>query len=231
MPGMLSEGIEEQQPPAQAPAPAAAPPAQAPPSSGPDPEIPPAGETPAIGSPGPEHSAGPLPPFEQLRDEAIKLVYGDRFDQLIGMFQKNGPDKFARSVAITVNTAISELEKKHGVIPPEEATKVGMSIYMRILEDMLGGEDPPVPDVPMEQIQETLPAILIMYQQYHPDVTKEDLQAVIIDATKKIAESDGKPNDIPEAEGIMPEGGQLSKGTDQAPDGAKPKPVEDEGGY
>ena len=81
-----------------------------PPSSGPS-ATPPAGNPGAGNSPIGEAQGSEQPQQPQdtqaLKDQAIQLVYGERFDQLIQMFQKNGPDKFARSMAIAVNTAIS----------------------------------------------------------------------------------------------------------------------------
>jgi hypothetical protein len=163
MPGMLSEAT------------------QAPPSSGPVSQTPPptdpgAGNSPSGGAAGPGQPEGSQD-FETMRDEAIQLVYGERFDQLIKMFETNGAEKFPRSMGIAINTAISELEKKHGVVGPEMAAKIGSDLMVKLLEDIVA--EKVVPDVTLEQIQDVLPAALVMYADSHPNVSKEDVQAVM----------------------------------------------------
>lgn len=164
MPGMLSENTTSSGPTAPTP-PVTSPGAGAPPRDA---------------APGPEQ---PAPDVGALRDEAVKLVYGERFDKLIEMFQTNGPDKFARSMAIAVNTAISELEKRHGPLGPEMAAEVGSALFAMLLEDTLvrPKEDMKavVEGVSAEQLQQVMPAILVMYADAHPDVSKEDVQAVM----------------------------------------------------
>lgn len=197
MPGMLEQGMAQQQPPP----PSSGPPAQTPP--------PPTPQGEPGGAPGSGLSAQGAPPqrpatqeeFESLRDQAIQLVYGDRFDQLVAMFQKNGPEKFARSMAIAVNTPITELEKQ-GPIDHVTATKVGMAIYMRLLEDMIAGGV--VEGVTAEQVSESLPAILVMYADSHPEVTKEDIQGVVIAAQKGVVKQQAPADDSDPAAGIMP---------------------------
>ena len=208
MAGMMTEALQGQQQPSPGPGmqtPPAGPPAG---SAGPTPGQPeqmPPEEQAADGS---EQQSKNRPThkstveYPQLQDEAIQIVYGDRFDQLIQMFQKNGPDKFARSVAITVNTAIDELEKRHGLIGPENSAKVGMAIYVRILEDMLTGDNPVLSDVPMQQIQETLPATLYMYQESRQDVSKEDMQNVMI----RVMEAGDPDMEQPDISGVVPGG-------------------------
>lgn len=171
MAGMLSEETQPSSGPASPP-PAASPGAGAPPSGG------------ASGS---EHPAAPdtgaPADVEALKAQAIQLVYGERFDQLIEMFQTNGPDNFARSMAVAVNTAISELEKGGAAVPPEAAAEVGADLFAKLLEDMLikpkEGMAAVVEGVTAEQLQEVMPAILVMYSDSHPEVAKQDIQAVM----------------------------------------------------
>lgn len=182
MPGMLSE--------AQAPA---APPA--PQSSGPVSQTPPLADPGAGNSPGEGAAGSGQPPelggeeFQKLRDEAIQLVYGDRFDQLIKMFQTNGAEKFPRSMAITINTAITELESKNGPIDPAMAAEIGMDLMIKLLEDIVAGGV--VPDVTLEQVKEVLPAMLVMYADSHPDVSKQDVQQVMRDVQAGLPQGGG----------------------------------------
>lgn len=189
MPGMLQEGANQQMPPQ----PGQMPPEQAQPSSGPTTQtpsaLPPQSGAPG-GAPGPERPEQaapqePTPPgdFKKLRDKAIQLVYGDRFDQLIKMFQSNGPEKFARSMAVAVNTPITALEKE-GPIDYEMATKIGLAIYMRLLEDMIGSGV--VANVTANQVSESLPAVLLMYADTHPEVSPEDIRNVVVEAQKGV---------------------------------------------
>lgn len=144
-------------------------------SSGPVPQTPPTGPTPASGAAGPGHP--------ELTDEAIKLIYDERFDKMVEMFEKNGPEKFARSMAIAVNTVIDELEKRHGELGPEVAAEVGGQLFEHILTDMLTGGvsgQPLIEGVPEEQIAEALPAVLYMYQESRPNISKEDMQQVLM---------------------------------------------------
>ncbi len=209
MPGMLEQGMAPQQP---APQPSSGPPvAQTPPSP------PPQGDV--GGAPGPGHmppeapqaspqaapqEQAPQEEFEKMRDQAIKLVYGDRFDQLIEMFRTNGPEKFARSMAVAVNTPINVLEKE-GPIDPVTATKIGMAIYMRLLEDMIGGGV--VEGVTAKQVEETLPAILMMYADSHPGVSKEDIQKVVMNSQKGVLKNEAPTETGDPAAGIMPGSG------------------------
>jgi len=160
MPGMLSQAQNQ------------------PPSSGPDPQTPPPA-SPGAGLPPSGGATGPGQPqdVQALKDQAIQLVYGERFDQLIKMFQTNGPEKFPRSMAVAVNTAITEMEKKNGPIDPASAAEVGMDLMMKLLEDIIAGGV--VPDTPLEKVQEAFPAILVMYQDSHPEVSKEDIQSLV----------------------------------------------------
>jgi hypothetical protein len=189
MPGMLTEGM----PPGQ-------------PSSGPVPQPPPLADPGAGSSPGESAPGSGQPPggqdFETLRDEAIQLVYGDRFDQLIKMFQNNGAEKFPRSMGIAINTAISELEKTHGDIGPEMAARVGMDLMVKLLEDTVAGGV--VPGVTQEQISEVLPAALMMYGDSHPNVAKEDLQAVMQEVQGGLAQAKGAAG-APQSPGSAPQ--------------------------
>jgi len=173
------------------------------PSSGPSATPPPAGSPRAGGSPTSEAQGSEQPQQPQdiqaLKDQAIQLVYGERFDQLIKMFQSNGPDKFARSMAIAVNTAISSLEQQSGDIGPEAAAEVGGDLFGKLLEDMLvkpkEGMSAVVEGVSGEQLQEVMPAILVMYADAHPNVSKTDIQAVMaeVDSGVKAARGGGEP--------------------------------------
>jgi len=204
---MLDQGTAPQ----QRPQPSSGPIAQTPP--------PPLPQGNSGGAPGPGHPAQGAPPqaappqaaprqepasqesFEKMRDQAIQLVYGERFDQLIKMFQNNGPDKFARSMAVAVNTPITELEKQEPMAY-ETAIKIGLAIYIRLLEDMLSGGV--VKGVTAEQISETLPAILIMYADSHPEVTKEDLQKVVMITQQGMQDGAGEDAEDVDIKGILP---------------------------
>ena len=176
MAGMLTEGVS-----------------QAPPSSGPAPQSPPpadpsAGISPSGGAPGSGQPPGEQD-FEKLRDEAVQLVYGERFDQLIKMFETNGAEKFPRSMGIAINTAISEVEKKNGDIGPEMAARIGMDLMLKLLEDMI--TKGVVPDVTGQQINEVMPAAMVMYADSHPNVSKEDVQAVMKEVQGGLQQSKG----------------------------------------
>jgi hypothetical protein len=121
------------------------------------------------------------------------------------MFQTNGVEKFPRSMAIAVNTAITEIEKD-GPIPPEAAAQLGMEIFTMLLEDMAispeEGMPPVVEGITGEQLQEVLPAILVMYSDSHPEVSKEDIQEVMRQVTESVQSQMGmEGNPIAEAAG------------------------------
>ncbi|MDH3638900.1 MAG: hypothetical protein OES09_10635 [Gammaproteobacteria bacterium] len=200
MPGMLSEN-------AQSSDSGATPPAAAPGAGNP-----PRGEVPGSGQPQP----GAQQDVGALRDQAIQLVYGERFDQLIKMFQSNGPEKFARSMGIAVNTAISELEKTNGPLGPEVAAEIGGDIFAKLLEDMLvkpkDGMAAVVEGVTGAELQQVMPAILVMYADSHPDVSKQDVQAVMQEIDKGV-KAGGAPQSgaVPEPAAPGPESiGQAS---------------------
>lgn len=176
MPGMLGQGSQGSPEP------------QMQPSSGPDAQTPPAEIPPdQSGAAGSEHSQSQAS-FEELRDQAVKLIYGERFDSMIKMFQTNGPDKFARSMAVAINTALAELEKQ-GDIGVENAAMVGMDIMMKLLEDMIIGGV--VPDVKLDQVQQVLPATLQIYADSHPEVTQEDIQAIVTEVQQGLGSEGG----------------------------------------
>lgn len=160
------------------------------PSSGPE-QTPPAAANPGAGNPprgsasGPGHQEGD---FEGLRDKAVKAIYGDRFDKLVKMFQTNGPEKFARSMAIAINTGLTAIEEEGQPASPEMAAEVGMDIFQKLLEDMLTKPNEGMPavveNVPPAQLNEVMPATLVMYADAHPDVSKEDIQGVMQEVQK-----------------------------------------------
>ena len=193
--GMMDQGIQ------------GAPEEQIQPSSGPVAQTPPAEASPRGGVPGPEHSQQGGS-FEELRDKAIQLVYGERFDQMIKMFQTNGAEKFPRSMAITINTALSELEKQ-GDIGVENAARIGMDLMMKLLEDIITNEV--VPGVRLEQVQEVLPATLQIYADSHPEVTQQDIQAIVqeVQASAGGAQQSGAGT-APAVPGDSPEGTQTA---------------------
>ena len=144
------------------------------PSSGPVEQAPPTGSSPTGTAIGPGQP--PEQQFQELSDQAVMMVYNDRFPQLIKMFETNGAERFGRSMAVAVNTVLTELEKQ-SPMDPEMAANVGMDIYMKLLEDIITGGI--VPDVTLEQVQSALPQALEMYQQSHPGITPEDVQTVM----------------------------------------------------
>ena len=154
-------------------------------SSGPGPLTPPTDSpgagNPPIGSavPGSEQpsGAGPLPSPDEMLGEAIQRIYGENFDQMMDMFESNGPQEFARSMGIAVNSGIDFLEQQYGPIGHENAAKVGTEIFFRLLEDMI--VKGLMPDVPMQQIQDAMPAAMVMYADERPDVSKQDIQQVL----------------------------------------------------
>lgn len=177
-----------------------------PPSSGPVSQTPPPA-SPSAGVSSGAGAAGPgQPDIETLKDAATQLVYGERFDQLITMFQTNGAEKFPRSMGIAVNTAISELEKQFGPIGPELAAEVGMDLMMKLMEDVITGKV--LPDVSLEQTQEALPAILMMYADSHPEVSKEDVQQLVMEIENGVKQAKG--------------GDQQPEGNSQPPPGEVP---------
>ena len=209
MPGMLTEGLNAQAPGL---------PPGAPPSSGPAPQTPPV-ESPSTGTPSLDGATGPGQPqgqstagFEELRDQAVEQMYGKNFDNLINMFQTNGAEQFPRSMAVAVNGTIDFLEKKNGKLPPEIAAEVGMDVMLKLLEDVISGGV--VPDVKLEQVQQAFPAILVMYADARPDVSKEDVQALVQEVEKGVkgqgggaASPPGDPNAQPSAPSAPPPAG------------------------
>jgi len=180
MPGMLSE-------------------AQATPSSGPGPQTPPT-ESPGAGTPPLDGASGPgqpaAPPeamatasFEELRDQGIQRLYGDNFDQMIAMFETNGAANFPKSMAVAVNSTIEYLEQENGKLAPEQAAEVGMDVMMKLLEDIIGNGV--VPDVTLEQVQQAFPAILVMYADARPEVSKQDVQQLVEEVQKGVATQQG----------------------------------------
>ena len=210
MPGMLTEG--------QVP----------PPSSAPGPQTPPAGN-PGVGTPLPSDSASGAgqPPaqepsaasFEELRDLGVKKLYGENFDKMLKMFETNGPEKFPKSMAVAVNTTITALEKESGPLPPEMAAEVGIDIMMKLLEDIIGEQL--LPGVTLEQIQQATPAILLMYADSHPEVSKEDIQGLLAEVQRGVGEAQGQPPTDPQA---PPAPAPLSTGPGPEPSGSPVPP-------
>ncbi|MCP4471574.1 MAG: hypothetical protein GY815_12985 [Gammaproteobacteria bacterium] len=195
-----------------------------PPAAFPGAGTPPRGE--AAGSGQPQPGAQDI---QALKDQATQVVYGDRFDQLIEMFQTNGPEKFARSMAIAVNTAIQEVEKTNGPIGPEAAAEVGSDLFAKLLEDTLTKQKDGMPavveGVTPEQLKEVLPAILVMYADSHPEVSKQDVQAVMQEVDGQVRQAEGaggapQTGTVPAAAATGPEGlGQASPPTGSVPPG------------
>lgn len=157
------------------------------PSSGPGPTTTPPPESPGAGSPplgvagnGSEQptESGPMPDQDQMLAEAVQRIWGENFDQMIDMFENNGAEDFARSMGVAVNSGIDFLETQYGPIGHENAAKIGAELMFRLMEDFV--VKGLMPDVPMEQLQDSIPAILTMYADARPDVTKEDIQQLLM---------------------------------------------------
>ena len=157
--------------------------------------------------------------FEELRDQGIQQLYGENFDGMIEMFQSNGPEKFPRSMAVAVNSTIEYLEQQHGSLSYEQAAEVGMDIMMKLLEDIIGGGV--LPDVTLEQVQQAFPAILVMYADARPDVTKADIQALAQEVARGVQQHEGQqPGGAPPMDPRQP----LSTGPGPEPSGSPVPP-------
>ena len=173
-------------------------------SSGSGPNTPPA-ESPGAGlpplggsEPGSEQpaEAGPMPSPDEMVAEAVTRIWGENFDKMVDMFEKNGPEDFARSMGVAVNTGIDYLESQHGPIGHEAAAKVGMEILMRLVDDIV--VKGLMPDVQIEQIHDAIPAAMVMYADARPDVSKEDIQMVMQQVMDQAAQG-GAPEPDPNA--------------------------------
>lgn len=218
MPGMLSEAQGAQVP-----------------SSGPGPQTPPAGN-PGAGTPLPGSVGGPGQPAPKqavpqepgpndpekaarLKDEAVQRLYGENFDGLIEMFQANGAEQFPKSMAIAVNSVIEYLENKYQMTNHKMAAEIGMDIMFKLLEDIIGGGV--LPDVRLEQVQQAMPAILVMYADSHPDVTKQDIQQLMAEVESGVmAHEKGQAGGAPPSDPNAP----LSTGPGPEPSGSPVPP-------
>lgn len=128
----------------------------------------------------PEQMPGRMPPeqmegqdTEELKRKAVEYAYGKKFDSLVKMFQANGPEGFARSMAVAINGALQNI----GPMTHEQAAEVGMHLYLVLLEDVITGDL--VPGVTAEQVSQVLPETIKMYAESHPDVSEQDIQALM----------------------------------------------------
>lgn len=203
------------------------------PSSGPGPQTPPtespgAGNPPLDGASGPGQPPAPQgapPPFEELRDQGVQRLYGDNFDKMIEMFETNGAENFPKSMAIAVNSTIEYLETEHGKLPPESAAEVGMDIMFKLLEDIIGGGV--LPDVTLEQVQQAFPAILVMYADSRPEISKQDVQQLAQEVQAGVAAHEGgqEPNAMPPEQGApVDPNAPLSTGPGPEPSGSPVPP-------
>ena len=211
MPGMMTEAPQPSSGPTHTP-PAASPGAGAPPSGG--------------GGEGSEHTTAAPADTGALKQEAIQLVYGERFDQLIKMFQTNGAENFPRSMAVAVNTAITEMEKKNGDLGPEVAAEIGADLFGKLLEDMLvkpkDGMGAVVEGVTGAQLQEVMPAILVMYADSHPNVSKTDVQALMAEVDSGVKAENGQPTQAPPDASATPNAAPASPNVANAPPNGAP---------
>lgn len=209
MPGMLSEAQNQ-------PAP----------SPGPGPQTPPT-ESPGAGTPPLDGASGPGQPppqnagsAKELSDKAVQRLYGENFDQMIRMFETNGAENFPRSVATVINSAIDYLEQEGGQLAPEMAAEVGMDLMMKVLEDIIS--EKVVPDVTLEQVQQVLPATLVMYADARPNVSKQDIQQVMQEIQGAVAQQEG--GGAPTAEPSPEPNAPLSTGPGPEPSGSPVPP-------
>ena len=220
------------------------------PSSGPGPQTPPVGN-PGAGTPLPSSASGPGQPppqggqavdpaagpaqaptkandeaiFTKLRDEAVQRMYGENFDELIQMFQTNGAANFPRSMAIAVNSALEFLTNQYnperGPADHALAARIGMDLMFKLLEDIIGGGV--LPDVTLEQVQQSFPAILMMYSDAHDDVTKQDVQDLVREVHMGLQQQGELPADGAPP-GAQPGPEMLSTGPGPEPSGSPVPP-------
>ena len=160
----------------------------APPGSGPSSTATPqSGQSPTSLEPqgGPEQ---PEVRFKEMSDKAVKLVYDERFPQLIKMFEKNGAERFTRSMAVAVNTVIATLEEEQGApMDLEMATVVGVDIFGKLMEDMIGV----VEGVTLEDAQPAMIETMNMFADSHEGVTRQDVAAVMNEVHQGVQQVQG----------------------------------------
>lgn len=111
---------------------------------------------------------------QALIQRGVKLLYDERFDKLMAMFEANGIERFGDSVATAINTVITELEGGES-FPPETAARVGMELFAMLIEDVVSGGG--MEGIGEEQISQALGKTLNMYAKTHKDtVTPQDMQ-------------------------------------------------------
>ncbi len=115
------------------------------------------------------------PPQKQSSDDprkaALSHVYSERFDQMLKMFETNGPENFSKSMATAINGALSAA----GPMPHEQAAEIGMELFNLILHDVVMGGV--LQNISQEELSKALPATIKMYAEGHNDVTDQDMQA------------------------------------------------------
>jgi len=115
----------------------------------------------------------------EIEKRAFKYAYGEKFDTLLAMFKENGAENFAKSMAVAVNGAL----KNAGEMTHEQAAEVGMKLYLALLEDIITSDV--VPGITAEQVSQALPMTLRMYAESHPDVSEQDMQALMTEIEKR----------------------------------------------
>jgi hypothetical protein len=149
------------------------------------------------------------------------LVYGERFDQLIKMFEANGPENFPRSMAVAINTPIMELEKKYGGTDHIAAAQIGADLLTKLLTDIVGKKV--LPGVTLDQVQQALPAAMQMYADSHQDVSQQDIQNALAAAAGKAGAGPQGPAQAPPPGEAEPPAPPLNTGPG-APPGGTPVP-------
>jgi hypothetical protein len=114
---------------------------------------------------------------KKYEDRAVEILYSERFDPMIKMFETNGAPRFANSMATALNTVISEMEKE-GPIPPLIAAAVMLKVFHLLLEDLSVSTNT-VEGVTEEAYAQSLIMTIDMYAASHKDtVTPDDVQAM-----------------------------------------------------
>jgi len=126
------------------------------------------------------------PEEQELIKKGVKLLYDERFDSLMNMFEANGLDKFDKSVATAINTVIKELETENqGAIDPLVITKVGMELFSMLIEDVLTSES--IEGMSQDHVSKALGATMDMYAKSHPHIATPEIMAEVTEGMKALA--------------------------------------------
>lgn len=107
------------------------------------------------------------PEVEAFYQQGIELLFSERLEKMVNMFEVSGVEGFPDAMATAINTVLEAIEQQQGQpMAPEIAAAVGTRLFLKLLEKLYAFGF--LPKLPIEAVGDAFSKALRMYAETHP---------------------------------------------------------------